>query len=167
MCLPREARTSSPKQSAPSCLFGSSPEEDFREGGTDVGSFPPQLAGLHGERERQGFGSPDIGVVGFNSCELSFSRPVKGQCRIEADSYEVTFHSTLSSAPGKTKPAPAKLDVLWLSLNSLPRDRISTAISSHREEGPCLVCFLSSSWLQADGTWGHHCDWVGSSWVAA
>lgn len=51
MGLPREARTFSPKQSPPSSLFGSSPEEDFREGGTDISSFQPQLAGLHGERE--------------------------------------------------------------------------------------------------------------------
>lgn len=94
--------------------------------------------------------SPDTGMVGFNSCEPSFSRPAKGQRLIEADPYAVTFHSALSYVLGKTKPAPAKLDVLWLSLNSLPRDRISAAISSHREEGPCLVCFLSSSWLQAD-----------------
>lgn len=149
MCLPGEARTFSPKQSAPSSLFGSSPEEDFRERGTNIGSFPPQLAGLHWERERQGFGSPDTGVVVFNSCEPSFSCPAKGQRLIEADPYAVTFHSTLRSALGKTKPAQTKLDVLWLSLNSLPRDRISAAISSHREEGPCLVCFLSS-WLQAD-----------------
>lgn len=101
-------------------------------------------------RERQVFGSSDTGIVGFNSCEPSFSRPAKGQRLLEADPYAVTFHSTLSYVLGKTKPAPAKLDVLWLSLNSLPRDRISAAISSHREEGPCLVCFLSSSWLQAD-----------------
>lgn len=145
MGLPREARTFSPKQSPPSSLFGSSPEEDFREGGTDISSFQPQLAGLHGERERQVFGSPDTGMVGFNSCELSFSHPAKGQHLIEADPYAVTFHSALSYVLGKAKPAPAKLDVLWLSLNSLPRDRISAAISSHREEGPCLVCFLSSS----------------------
>lgn len=51
MGLPREARTFSPKQSPPSSLFGSSLEEDFREGGTDISSFQPQLAGLHGERE--------------------------------------------------------------------------------------------------------------------